>query len=275
MTYIPCHERVFTLKLAPEFVRCYANYVHWLRHLLDRLGHEHALQVWHHAFQDRDDTWLIEILSTGWEPAAGEPVAVEGQIVSTLSELFPAPVETVSAEEARQLVEESTPIRQIRRRFPSLDMARQIGTYESLHLFRGGLSSLAEALVDRHGKQGELIAYDAMWYRLAASPSQTMPVPEFLALFTTERTEADRITAGTEYEIVRASAREVVMHITECEWARYYREHYPRVGYLMACSMDEASYRAVNPAIRMQRTATLMEGAELCDFRIYAIGETS
>jgi hypothetical protein len=32
--------------------------------------------------------------------------------------------------------------------------------------------------------------------------------------------------------------------------------------------MDYASYRAVHPAVRTQRTTTLMEGGARCDFRI-------
>lgn len=55
-----------------------------------------------------------------------------------------------------------------------------------------------------------------------------------------------------------------------CEWARYFQERHPRVGYLMACSTDETAYRAFNPSLRLQRTQTLMEGGALCDFRIYA-----
>jgi hypothetical protein len=35
-----------------------------------------------------------------------------------------------------------------------------------------------------------------------------------------------------------------------------------------ASVMDYASYRAVHPAVRTQRTTTLMEGGACCDFRI-------
>jgi len=39
----------------------------------------------------------------------------------------------------------------------------------------------------------------------------------------------------------------------------------------MACSTDEAAYKAYNPSLRLQRTGTLMEGYDQCDFRIYAV----
>ena len=50
-----------------------------------------------------------------------------------------------------------------------------------------------------------------------------------------------------------------------------FRERHPGVGYLVACSTDEVDYRAFNEKLRMQRTSTLMEGGEVCDFRIYAV----
>jgi predicted hydrocarbon binding protein len=76
-----------------------------------------------------------------------------------------------------------------------------------------------------------------------------------------------------QVELVSKTAREAVLHVRECEWARYFRERHPQVGYLMACSTDEAAYRAFNPGLRLQRTQTLMEGADFCDFRVHAVAE--
>jgi hypothetical protein len=129
-------------------------------------------------------------------------------------------------------------------------------------------------LIELHGKQGEFIAYDAKLRRVQANPVSGVSAEEFLASFTTPLDKSTRLGAALEYDLVRASENEVVIHIKECELARYYLERHPRVGYLMACSMDEAEYMAVNPRIRTQRTTTLMEGGELCDFRIYAVPDT-
>jgi predicted ArsR family transcriptional regulator len=41
----------------------------------------------------------------------------------------------------------------------------------------------------------------------------------------------------------------------------------------MACSTDEAAYKAFNPSLRLQRTETIMEGSDKCDFRIFAVEE--
>jgi hypothetical protein len=100
-----------------------------------------------------------------------------------------------------------------------------------------------------------------------------MEAAEFLRVFTVQPDQPSMHTAALESELIRATDQEVVIHIKECEWARYFQQRNPEVGYLLICSMDEISYRAVHPSIRMQRTSTLMEGGELCDFRIYSVNE--
>ena len=119
-----------------------------------------------------------------------------------------------------------------------------------------------------------MIAYDVLREeRIRAGRGKTGGIADFIADFTSEPEEANLFTAGLEIERVHASEREVVLHIKECEWARYFQERHPQVGYLIACSTDEVAYRAFNESLRMQRTSTLMEGGKVCDFRIYAIGE--
>lgn len=272
MDYIPCRERKFPLKLAAEFVRCYSDYVDWLIHLLERLGREATLEVWDDASSNADDALLADILAAGWEELEGERTDVEGQISQALAQSFALPIEETSIEEARRIIERSRPISQIRQCFRHLDQVRQSTTYEWLHVFRGGFASLVESLIDRHGRQGELIAYDVMTGKAALAPQETMSAEAFLKLLAVRHDPSTRQGAGLEYEHVRVADSEVVIHIKECEWARYYLEHHPRVGYLMACSGDEWQYRGINPRIRMQRTQTLMEGGALCDFRIYVAG---
>ena len=82
------------------------------------------------------------------------------------------------------------------------------------------------------------------------------------------------MSATLTTEVISTSNREIVMHVKECEWARYFRENHPTVGYLMSCSTDEAAYKTANKNIRMQRTGSIMEGNEICDFRVYAVSWT-
>jgi hypothetical protein len=81
-------------------------------------------------------------------------------------------------------------------------------------------------------------------------------------------------SVGLEVEFIRGSETEVVTRVTECEWARYYRERYPQVGYMLACALDNAVYRSFKSRIRLQRDSTLMERGTECDFRVYAIEGT-
>ncbi len=271
MTYTPCHKRTFPLKMVPQFTECYLKYIHLLKHLLERLGHECTLKIWDYAFKDYSDELLSELLAGGWKAVEGE--GVEIPITEALSEHFASPVENVSAEQARQIIEESPPFYQIRQHLPNLNVIKEMSAYSAMHLFFHGYALLTEALIELHGKQGEFIAYDVKLQRVQANAVSGVSAEEFLASFTTPLDKSTRLGAAVEYDLVRASENEVVLHIKECELARYYLEHHPRVGYLMGCSMDEAEYRAANPRIRTQRTTTLMEGGELCDFRIYAVEE--
>ncbi len=154
---------------------------------------------------------------------------------------------------------------------PSPNVWKDVTAEQALHLRLHGNARLCEALIRRHGKQGELIAYDLLRQgRILAGGGRAGSVAEFMADFIAEPQEPNLFTVGLKTELVRASDSEVVLLVRDCAWARYFQAHHPQVGYLVACSTDEADYRAFNEHLRMQRTTTLMEGGEVCDFRIYS-----
>ena len=279
MNIIPCRERTFTLELVYDYEYHFGLYLRWLRHLLERLGRERTVALWEETFQDYDKELLTEILSAGWQETAGsETDEVESQVSTFLSQLFPSPFEDLSGKQARKMVEGSPPFRQIRRRFPTLDWKRETKTYEALALFGDGLALLVEGLIDRFGKQGELIAYDAVVGEWTGAQLSRMSAEEYLesrlARFSSQPDRPTMHSAGLEVELVRGSDKEVVTRVTQCEWARYYLDHHPRVGYLLACSHDNAAYSSISDRVRLQRTTTLMEGGKECDFRVYALEET-
>ena len=277
MDDVPCSERVFPVRLASWFQSRYKSYLYWLGHLLERLGHDCTLSIWQNVYRDYDDELLLQILTTGWHDVAEDKVVdMEAAVAGLLSKHFSVTIEGVSREKARQLVEEMPPIKQISQVFPSPNVWKETTAYEALHLGFDGLAWLTESLIRFHGKQGELIAYDLLREgRIRAMEGETGTVAEFLSNFSSEPKEANIFTAGLEIETVHVSEREIVQHIKECEWSRYFRERHPQVGYLVACSTDEVAYRSFNDKIRMQRTSTLMEGGQVCDFRIYAIDTAS
>jgi len=271
MDYIPCRKRTFPFRL--NILPFYRPYLRWLRHLSERLGYENTLSVWQMAFMDHDDRFLMEILSAEWHKVnSDEADQVEDEIDRLCAEFLPLANRESSSAQARKAIEDTPPIPQIRKQFSFDTVEKQITAYEVLHLRFDGLASLAEALIETYGKEGEFIVYDLIVEsRLAAGEDKAGSVEEFIEDFTTKPDAADLFSAGLEIEIANQSKREAVAYIRECEWARYYRERHPLVGYLMACSSDEVAYKAFNPSLRLHRTTTLMEGGDVCDFKIYAV----
>jgi hypothetical protein len=56
--------------------------------------------------------------------------------------------------------------------------------------------------------------------------------------------------------------------VERCRYAEMYRElGVAELGHVLSCNRDGAFCTGFNPAIRLRRTQTIMEGAECCDFR--------
>jgi hypothetical protein len=158
----------------------------------------------------------------------------------------------------------------------TLTEAKEITTYEAL-AFSDGRPMLSQSLLELYGKQGELIAYDIIRANRTKVVKQAQTsFKDFVADYCTnlKSTCPTIFTAGLDVDIVRRSDTEFVAQVKECEWSRYYRERFPKVAYLVACSTDDAHAQACVPGIQMQRTKTLMEGGDFCDFRYY-VPETS
>lgn len=274
MTELSSAPKTFPLRLAAWLPTLYAAYLRRLSYLLERLGRDNTLAVWRAADEAGEDALLRQILATGWQEAAPDAATdVDAAVAGLVARFFPTAIEGIAPEEARLFVERLPPIRQIWQTFPSPHVWREITAHDALHLRSHGLALLVEALIRRHGKQGELIAYDMhREERVAAGGGKTGSVAEFIADFTAPPKEANLFTAGLETALISCSESEVVLHVKACAWASYFRQRHPTVGYLLACSTDEVAYRAFNAGLRMQRTMTLMEGEPVCDFRIYAAG---
>jgi len=89
--------------LASWLPSCYTGYLHWLRHLLERLGRQGALSIWQDAYQSYDDGLTVQILSTGWNDIGQNKVLDAQETIATLfSRFFPVPIEGVSQESAKQ-----------------------------------------------------------------------------------------------------------------------------------------------------------------------------
>ena len=71
-------------------------------------------------------------------------------------------------------------------------------------------------------------------------------------------------------EVVEQKEDFVHSRITECLWAKIFREaEAADIGYAAICYPDFATASAFNPKIKLVRHSTLMEGGDFCDFRYY------
>jgi hypothetical protein len=69
-------------------------------------------------------------------------------------------------------------------------------------------------------------------------------------------------------EIVRADATHFDYNVKRCRYAETYREMgLGKIGHLLSCNRDGVFCQGYNPDIKLQRTQTLMQGADHCDFR--------
>jgi hypothetical protein len=275
MEYIPCRERTFPFEIQVDSF--YESYLRWLRYLCERFGPENALALWEKAFTDYDDTLTKNILTSGWNTAIpDESQHAEARINELLTEFFPTPYSILSIDKARTIIENTPPIFQIKQFFSLKKMWKEISAYNALQLRYDGFALIAESLIEKYGKQGELIVYDLnVDGRIASGSGPTGSVEEFISGFITGLETDMEWTATLEVEFVSKSTREAVLFIKECEWARYFQERHPQVAYIMACSTDEAAYKAFNKTLRLQRTTTLLVGGKSCDFRVYALDETT
>jgi hypothetical protein len=70
------------------------------------------------------------------------------------------------------------------------------------------------------------------------------------------------------YEIVEDTPRAFEVKVTECLWAKTYRDaHADDLGFILSCYGDTAAAEAFNPKMRLIRTKTLMQGNEFCNHR--------
>jgi hypothetical protein len=70
------------------------------------------------------------------------------------------------------------------------------------------------------------------------------------------------------FEIVEESDKALEVRITECLWAKTFREaDASEIGYAAICYPDFAAASAFNPKIKMIRTKTLMQGHDCCNHR--------
>ena len=71
-----------------------------------------------------------------------------------------------------------------------------------------------------------------------------------------------------EIEMLAKTPNRFDFNVTRCRYAELYRDlGIPELGGVLSCARDFALVEGFNPAIRLQRSQTIMAGAPFCDFR--------
>jgi hypothetical protein len=281
MSSPPCRNRVFSLKLAEFYGEHYRISMRWLAHFLDRMGKDITLALWADAFpHSLQDPLLEEVLAKDWSPVEpGAQIDIAAVTDTILRDIFPEPIQGVDAVQARQLINKMLPFSLMLERDIDWNVMREATSYEAFHMHYHGLALLTETLIDRFGRRGELIAYDANILSCVLDQHKRQPTDEYLLgkyeRFKRGYDEPDINTAALDRHLVRGTDKELVWEVRQCEWARYFHQHHPRVGVLLACSKDHAEYGSFNENIRLQLTSTIMEGDAACNFRLYTADHTA
>lgn len=263
-------KRQFDVPLSKAYAATLGTYALVFRHLIERIGVDETTAIWE-QIPSHPDALTQEILNLelGIET---EPLPM-GEINHYVRKLFAKPIRGIGTEQVTAFLRSKPPFSFIDQAFPVIEGALALTIYQFLHLSRDALARIAEDAIVRFGKAGELMIYDA----LLCDPdtSTAMTADEFmkqrLDSYQNPSQGAGSFTAGLNVELVSGDECEIVAHVTQCEWARYFLEHHPTVGYLLACSTDDPVYRQQCKDVRFQRRCTLMEGGDYCEFDFYRL----
>ena len=138
--------------------------------------------------------------------------------------------------------------------------------------YQGGYIPTMKKMAEKMGKEKflELLkesAADAA-ADMMAGMAKNFPKRD-LAAFSLSMKNPDPIFRhALTFEIVEDLAAVFEVKITECLWAKTFREaDAADIGYAAICHGDFAMAKAFNPKLRMIRTKTLMEGHDHCNHR--------
>jgi hypothetical protein len=75
--------------------------------------------------------------------------------------------------------------------------------------------------------------------------------------------------AALEFSVLEVTDLKLIFNVTRCLYAELYdRLGVKEFGFCLSCNRDAAFIKGFNPRLKLVRTRTIMEGADICDFRI-------
>ncbi|MBM3379350.1 MAG: 2-amino-thiazoline-4-carboxylic acid hydrolase [Betaproteobacteria bacterium] len=114
---------------------------------------------------------------------------------------------------------------------------------------------IAAAIREAALAEGEALAREA--------PGGRTDLPAFVKLF-----EGWKAAGALEIEVLAETSTRFEFDVTRCRYAEMYRDMgLEAIGDLLSCQRDGVFVEGYNPAIRLDRAQTIMQGAERCTFR--------
>lgn len=138
--------------------------------------------------------------------------------------------------------------------------------------YQGGYIPTMKKMAEKMGKEKflELLKESAAEAAgdMMAGMAKNFPKRD-LAAFSLSMKNPDPIFKNAlTFEIIEDSANAFAVKITECLWAKTFREaDAADIGYAAICHGDFAMAKAFNPKLRMLRTKTLMQGHDHCNHK--------
>jgi hypothetical protein len=150
------------------------------------------------------------------------------------------------------------------------DNLNEIGVLKRREIEARILMPVLEALGDRFGRAPVLETARKVIIDVARAQGRELA----------QRMGGDRLTdfaaaledwkKGDAYrmEVLEQTDEKLSFNVTRCRYAEMYRAlGIPEVGALLSCNRDFSLVEGFNPAVKLTRTQTVMEGAPYCDFR--------
>lgn len=80
--------------------------------------------------------------------------------------------------------------------------------------------------------------------------------------------EAWRKGDAMHIEVLAQDQKRFFFNVKRCRYAEMYQAlGIPKLGLILSCSRDHALIEGFNPSIHLERSQTILEGADYCDFR--------
>ena len=165
---------------------------------------------------------------------------------------------------------ESKNLRGEGKKIPADNLNARIGVLTRREVEARLLSPLIEALGDTFGRDAVLEVVQATIVRIAREQGEELSkqmggkslkhFKDSLQFWTKDK--------ALEVDVIEESAEVLSFNVTRCRYAELYESLGIReIGAIFSCTRDFALIEGFNPNVSLQRTRTIMEGAQYCDFR--------